>query len=221
MQALLAAPVAGGPHPQRQHPVVDSRPVGEAGLSPVNRSLLRKAPATPFCAWHEFRITMAMVETTDALAGTLRRHRVTLHMGSGRSALRRSTAVAVFTLALAGCGDLPETGTEVTPPVPLSPTAGEIPEETFQATAVITDEGLDPDRFAGRIGDAFELVIESDGTEHTLVIEEMVADTPIAAEGSTTVAFTIAGEPGMSDILLDGEVAGQFERQIAGGLTDT
>lgn len=138
-----------------------------------------------------------------------------------KSSLQCAAVVAVSALVLTGCGDLPVTGTEVTPPVPLSPTAGEIPEETFQATAAITEDGLDPDRFAGRIGTAFELVIEGDGAEHTLLIEEMVAETTIAAEGSTTVAFTIVGEPGISDIVLDGEVAGQFERQIAGGLTET
>ena len=138
-----------------------------------------------------------------------------------KSSLQCAAVVTVSALVLTGCGDLPVTGTEVTPPVPLSPTAGEIPEETFQATAAITADGLDPDRFAGRIGTAFELVIEGDGAEHTLLIEEMVAETTIAAEGSTTVAFTIVGEPGISDIVLDGEVAGQFERQIAGGLTET
>lgn len=138
-----------------------------------------------------------------------------------RRSLRTVATVAALALGLAACGDLPETGTEVTPPVPLSPTAGEIPEETFQATASITAEGLDPDRFAGRIGTAFELVVQGDGTGHTLVIEELVAETSIAAEGSTTVAFTITGEPGISDILLDGEVVGQFERQIPGGLVDT
>ena len=138
-----------------------------------------------------------------------------------KSSLQCAAVVAVSALVLAGCGDLPVTGTEVTPPVPLSPTAGEIPEETFQATAAITEDGLDPNRFAGRIGTAFELVIEGDGAEHTLIIGEMVAETPIAAEGSTTVAFTIVGEPGISDIMLDGEVAGQFDRQAAGGLTDT
>lgn len=164
---------------------------------------------------------MGVVEATDALVGTLRRNRVTMWNWLGRFSPRRTAAVSVCALALAGCGDILETGTEVTPPVPLSPVAGEIPEETFQATASITEGGLDPGRFAGRIGTAFELVIEGDGTEHTLVIEELVAETPIAAEGSTTVAFTIEGEPGVSDILLDGEVAGQFERQIAGGLTET
>lgn len=135
--------------------------------------------------------------------------------------LYRAVAVAVLAAGLVACGESPESGTEVTPPVPLSPTAGEIPEETFMATATITDDGLDPDRFAGRIGDAFRLVIEGDGTEHTLLIEEMVAETTIAPEGQTSVAFTIEGEPGISDIFLDGEMAGTFERLIAGGIDDT
>ena len=142
-------------------------------------------------------------------------------MGLALNWPRRAAAVAICALALAGCGDVPDTGTEVTPPVPLSPAAGEIPEDTFQAKAAITEDGLDPDRFAGQIGTAFELVLEGDGTEHTLLIQEMVAETPIAAEGSTTVAFTIEGEPGISDIQLDGEVVGQFERQLGGGLPET
>ena len=133
----------------------------------------------------------------------------------------RAAAVAALAIGLAACGDIPDTGTEVTPPVPLSPTAGDIPEETFQATATITEDGLEPDQFAGQIGTAFELVIEGNGTEHTLLVQEMVDDTSIAAEGQTTIAFTIEGEPGISDILLDGEVAGTFERQSAGGITGT
>ena len=137
------------------------------------------------------------------------------------TSVSRAAVVAEIALGLTACGDLPESGTEVTPPVPLSPTAGEIPEDTFMATATITEDGLEPDQFAGRIGTAFELVIEGDGTEHTLLIQEMVDETPIAPEGSTTVAFTIEGEPGISDIFLDGEMAGTFERQIAGGIVDT
>ncbi len=135
--------------------------------------------------------------------------------------LFRAAGIAVLVVGLAACGDVPETGTEVTPPVPLSPTAGEIPEDTFQATATITEDGLDPNQFAGQIGTAFELVIEGDGTEHTLVIEGMVDETTIAAEGDTSIGFTIDGEPGTFDILLDGEVAGTFDRQGAGGIVDT
>lgn len=123
-------------------------------------------------------------------------------------------------LGLAACGDTADSGTQITPPVPLSPTAGEIPEETFQATATITDSGLDPDQFAGQVGTAFQLVIAGDGTEHTLVIEELVAETSIAPEGETTIDFTVVGDPGPLDIMLDGERAGTFERQSASGITE-
>jgi hypothetical protein len=123
-------------------------------------------------------------------------------------------------LGLAACGEMPDTGTEVTPPVPLSPQAGEIPDETFAANATIADGQLDPNRFAGQIGTAFELIVAGDGTEHTLAIQELVDDTAIAAEGETTVAFTIEGEPGELEITLDGQPAGTFERQSASGIAD-
>ena len=127
-------------------------------------------------------------------------------------------------LGLVACGETAspvDPGTEITPPVPFSPTAGEIPEETFQATATITDEGLDPERFAGVSGTAFRLVVEGDGREHTLEIEELVAPTEIAPEGQTTIDFTVTGDPGVLNILLDGETVGTFERQAASGATDT
>ena len=132
----------------------------------------------------------------------------------------RGAVVVLVALGLTACGESIEPATEITPPVPFTPTAGEIPEDTFQATATITDEGLEPDRFAGQVGTAFRLIVEGDGTEHTLVIEELVAETPIAAEGQTAIDFTVVGDPGVLDILLDGEVAGTFERQSASGATE-
>ena len=140
--------------------------------------------------------------------------------------LFRGVTIALLVLVLAACGELPadtgvDTGVEVTPPVPLSPTAGEIPEETNLATASIEDGALDPDRFGGQIGTAFEIEITGDGTEHTLAIGDLVAATPIAAEGATTVAFTIEGEPGEAEITLDGNPAGVFELQSAAGITDS
>jgi hypothetical protein len=136
----------------------------------------------------------------------------------------RGAAVVLIALGLAACGETAspvDPGTAITPPVPLSPTAGEIPEETFQATATITDGGLDPDQFAGVSGTAFQLVVQGDGTEHTLEIEELVAATKIAPEGQTTIDFTVTGDPGELDILLDGNSVGTFERQAASGATDS
>lgn len=133
----------------------------------------------------------------------------------------RGAAIVLMALGLAACGESVDPGTEITPPVPLSPTAGEIPEDTFQATATITEEGLEPDRFAGQVGTAFRLVVEGDGTEHTLVIEELVAETVIAPEGQTVIDFTVVGDPGELDIMIDGERAGTFERQSASGAVDS
>jgi hypothetical protein len=142
----------------------------------------------------------------------------------GAWSFSRGAVVALIALGLAACGETAspvDPGTAVTPPVPLSPTAGEIPEETFQATATITDGGLDPDQFAGVSGTAFQLVVQGDGTEHTLEIEELVAATKIAPEGQTTIDFTVVGDPGELDILLDGNSVGTFERQAASGATDS
>src|SRR5215213_11401021 len=101
----------------------------------------------------------------------------------------RGAVVAFIALGLVACGESAapvDPGTQITPPVPLSPTAGEIPEETFQATATITDEGLDPNQFAGVSGTAFQLVVQGDDKEHTLEIKELVAATKIAPQGQTT-----------------------------------
>ena len=136
--------------------------------------------------------------------------------------MRRAPILLLLTVTLAACGPTQpgaDSGTEVTPPVPLSPVAGEIPEETTLITATIEDGALNPDRLTGQIGTAVELVVTGDGEEHTLAIEDLVADTPIAAEGDTTVAFTVGGDPGELDITLDGDPAGTFERQDAGGAT--
>jgi hypothetical protein len=148
---------------------------------------------------------------------------VTMARRRGAWSFSRGAAVALIALVLVACGETAaptDPGEEITPPVPFSPTAGEIPEDTFQATATITDEGLEPDRFAGEVGTAFRLVVEGDGREHTLEIQELVAPTTIAPEGQTTIDFTVVGDSGELDILLDGETVGTFERQAAGGAVD-
>jgi hypothetical protein len=129
--------------------------------------------------------------------------------------------VALLGLTLVACGETADTGVdtgvEVTPPPPLSPQAGEIPEETSRATAAIVDGKLDPSQFGGQSGTAFELAVQGDGTEHTLAIQELVDGETIAPEGETTVAFTITGDPATLEITLDGQQAGTFERQAASG----
>jgi hypothetical protein len=148
---------------------------------------------------------------------------ITMARRRGKWTFSRGAAVVLIALGLVACGETvapTDPGEEITPPVPFSPTAGEIPEDTFQATATITDGSLDPDRFAGEVGTAFQLVVEGDGTEHTLEIQELVAPTTIAPEGQTTIDFTVIGDSGELDILLDGETVGTFERQSAGGITD-
>ena len=148
---------------------------------------------------------------------------ITMARRRGKWTFSRGAAVVLIALGLVACGETvapTDPGEEITPPVPFSPTAGEIPEDTFQATATITDGSLDPDRFAGEVGTAFQLVVEGDGTEHTLEIQELVAPTTIAPEGQTTIDFTVIGDSGELDILLDGESVGTFERQSAGGITD-
>src|SRR5215216_1351554 len=80
----------------------------------------------------------------------------------------RGAAIVLIALGLVACGETAspvDPGTAITPPVPLSPTAGEIPEETFQATATITNGTLDPNQFAGVAGTAFQLVVQGDGKE--------------------------------------------------------
>lgn len=136
----------------------------------------------------------------------------------------RGAAIVLIALGLVACGETAspvDPGTAITPPVPLSPTAGEIPEETFQATATITGGSLDPDQFSAVAGTAFQLVVQGDGKEHTFEIKELVAPRKIAPQGQTTIDFTVVGEPAELDILLDGKSVGTFERQAASGATNS
>lgn len=135
--------------------------------------------------------------------------------------LARGATVALFAIGLVACGETVDTGTQVTPPPPLSPQAGEIPDEVFRATATIVEGNqLDPASFGGQIGTAFELAVTGDGEEHTLAIDELVDGETIAPTGETKVSFTIEGEPGELEITLDGVPAGTFERQAASGASD-
>lgn len=128
--------------------------------------------------------------------------------------------IALIALGLAACGQVPDPGTRITPPVPGTPEAGEIPDETFRASATIANGKLTPDNFEGGIGTAFELAVTGDGKEHTLAIDQLVDGKKIAPSGVTNVTFTIEGEPGTLNITLDGATVGTFERQAASGDAD-
>jgi hypothetical protein len=145
---------------------------------------------------------------------------VRIRLANVGSSIVRSATIAVIALGLAACGQVPDAGTQITPPVPGSPGAGEIPDVTFRAAATISNGKLSPDHFEGQIGNAFELAVTGDGKEHTLAIDELVDGKKIAPSGITNVVFTIEGEPGELDITLDGASVGTFERQAAGGATD-
>jgi hypothetical protein len=137
------------------------------------------------------------------------------------SAFARAAAIAVVAAGLVACGgNAVDTGVQITPPVPNSPAAGEIPDKTHRATATIVDGKLSPERFGDQIGTAFVLTVTGDGKEHTLKIDELVDGKTIAPTGDTNVTFTIEGEPGDLDILLDGKKAGTFERQAASGASN-
>src|SRR5215218_8098140 len=99
---------------------------------------------------------------------------VTMVRRRGAWTFSRGAAIVLIALSLVACGETAapiDSGTQITPPVPLSPIAGEIPEETFQATTTITNGGLDPNQFAAVSGTAFQLVINGDGKEHTFEIQ--------------------------------------------------
>ncbi|MFN8593081.1 MAG: hypothetical protein U0031_16620 [Thermomicrobiales bacterium] len=135
----------------------------------------------------------------------------------------KGTAVIVgLSLAVTACGPgaappAAETGTQARPGA--SPNAQQVPDLTNQTNATLANGSLTPDRFAGRIGDAYRLVVSGDGAEHTLAIEGLVAAMTIAAQGDTPVEFTIVGDPGISQITVDGKPAGEFERRSASGAT--
>jgi len=84
----------------------------------------------------------------------------------------------------------------------------------------LEDGRLEPDdRLTGTPGDSFVLIVNGDGTEHTLEIEGLVESETIAPEGQTQVQFTVAEEPGEFPILIDGEEAGVFASQSASGIS--
>ena len=104
-----------------------------------------------------------------------------------------------------------------------TPEGGPPPENRVieaEGTIVSLQDGrLEPDRLEGTPGESFVLIVNGDGTEHTIEIEGLVQEETIAAEGETRVEFTVAEEPGDYPILIDGEEAGIFASQSPGGIS--
>ena len=154
--------------------------------------------------------------------------------------LRGMALGALLALSLAACGDQPTAdepaadqaevdaaATEnaafdegASPEAVLDPPAVDAPQDIDVIEVTIEDGQLNPDRLEGFVDDQYVLAITGDGTEHTLSIQDLVAEETIAAEGVTEIDMSISGEPGDREITLDGEPAGTFEVQNASGMTD-
>lgn len=95
---------------------------------------------------------------------------------------------------------------------------GGLPQDAESTQVSISNGELDPSDIEGQVGVSYVLVVTGDGSPHTLAIEGIVTETPINAQGETEVAFTVPErETGAVPILLDGQEAGQFTVQGAGG----
>jgi hypothetical protein len=157
-------------------------------------------------------------------------------LGGGiSSAIGRGTGFAVLAvcLVLAACGDddddnEPSSGTGRNEGSPVTTNLGDaspvasprsLPQDAESATVTIEGGKLDPDRVTGQTGLPFILIVNGDGAQHTLAIEDLVSGATINAEGATEVTFTVSDDTtGELTITLDGEEAGTFVAQGPGGI---
>lgn len=144
----------------------------------------------------------------------------------------------VVGLSLAACGEEEEsedpgnTGGNVASPVnralsaaspqPGSVARGNLPQDGGTETVAIKDGKLDPDNVESQAGQPFVLIVQGDGTPHTLEIEGIVTGQEIPANQTTEVSFAVPDQDtGTTRILLDGQEAGTFSVQnVAGGIND-
>jgi hypothetical protein len=145
---------------------------------------------------------------------------------------------ALLAVTLAACGD-EETPSEADQPgvdavsteeavfdIDASPGAIEdeaevnAPMNIETLELAITEGGIEPSTLQGFVDSEYGLIVTGDGTEHTLTIEGIVDEEPIAADGETQIEFSVSGEPSERDITLDGESVGTFEVQDAAGIDD-
>lgn len=159
------------------------------------------------------------------------------HGGGGGGATRgrwRLAVVLLLALSLAACGEeddgdgnnpgseqneAVEAIQDVGTPVGQAQQGG-LPQDAESTQVTIANGALAPSDIEGQVGVSYVLVVTGDGSPHTLAIDGIVTETPINAQGETEVAFTVPERgTGAVPILLDGEEAGQFTVQGAGGAT--
>ncbi len=146
-------------------------------------------------------------------------------------------------IALAGCGPMPDDGVNSGNPVVGTADAGitgitdvmaspdpamDVPASTdatpeidaieAEGTIVSLKDGkLDPFSVEAQPGDPVVLTVNGDGAEHTFEIKNLVDSMKIAASGQTNVEFVAAEEPGTFEILIDGKPGGEFKSMDAAG----
>lgn len=90
-----------------------------------------------------------------------------------------------------------------------------------EGTEVAIQNGkLAPERIEANVGEPFVMTIAGDGTARKLSIEGIVDEEDIAAEGQTSIEFTVPEESGDFPITIDGNEAGTFVAQGAGGIVE-
>ena len=105
-------------------------------------------------------------------------------------------------------------------PAAGTPGRGGLPQDATTETVTIANGELDPELIEGQVGEAFVLTVQSDAA-HAFAIDGIVTEQQIAANQDNLIQFTVPEQDvGDKDILIDGEQAGTFRVQEAGGVTD-
>jgi len=107
-------------------------------------------------------------------------------------------------------------------PAAGTPARGGLAQDLESARVAIREGKLDPGQVEAQVGFPFVLTVEGDGQPHSLVIQDLVAETQINAQGETQVQLNVPEDSeGDKAILLDGEEAGTLEVQGAGGVPES
>ena len=105
-------------------------------------------------------------------------------------------------------------------PAAGTPGRGGLPQDAATETLTIANGEIDPELIEGQVGEAFVLTVRSDAA-HTFAIDDIVTEQQIAANQDNLIQFTVPEQgEGDKNILIDGEEAGTFRVQEAGGVTD-